>query len=53
MKKDIVSTTLRVPIELLITLKHKAVDNHRSVNAELLYRLQESVRKEDERNATA
>lgn len=51
MNKDIVSTTLRLPQSLLAELKHKAIDNRRSLNAEMLRRLEETVRKEE--NAAA
>ena len=52
MKKEVISTTLRVPVDLLVEIKHKAVDNRRSVNAEILALIDEG-KKAREQNATA
>lgn len=37
----------RLPYELAQWLKHKAVDNHRSLNAEILHRLEQSRKAEE------
>lgn len=37
----------RLPYELAQWLKHKAIDNHRSLNGEICYRLQQSRAAED------
>jgi len=37
----------RLPYELAQWLKHKAVDNHRSLNGEICHRLQQSREAED------
>lgn len=44
------TTTLRIPTELLRYLKHRAIDNRRSLNSEILVRIEES-RKEEENHA--
>ena len=36
----------RLPYDLAQWLKHKAVDNHRSLNAEILHRLEQSRKAE-------
>lgn len=47
MKNDIMQTTVRGERDLIAALKHKAIDNRRSLNEEILYRLQESLRREE------
>lgn len=42
---------LRLPDEMRIWLKHQAVDNRRSVNSEILVRLEESRRQQEKANA--
>ena len=37
----------RLPYDLAQWLKHKAVDNHRSLNAEILHRLEQSRKAEE------
>lgn len=37
----------RMPHDLAQWLKHKAVDNHRSLNAEILHRLEQSRKAEE------
>lgn len=39
---------VRLPLELKNWLKHKAIDNGRSYNAEITVRLQESRRREEQ-----
>lgn len=51
-KKTINPFGLRVYDDLLIWLKHKAIDNHRSLNSEIVARLKESKRMEDENAKT-
>lgn len=41
-------TAIRLPTELRLWLKHQAVDNMRSLNDEIVFRLQQSRQKEDE-----
>ena len=43
----LVATTLRLERAILARLKHRAIDNHRSLNAEILFRLEESLTKEN------
>ncbi len=38
------SSVLRIPEDLRLYLKHQALDNHRSMNGEILFRLEESRR---------
>lgn len=35
-------TPVRMPPDLLIWLKHQCIDNHRSLNAEIVHRLEQS-----------
>lgn len=44
---------VRIPEELKLWLKHKAVDNFRSFNSEIVARLEESRKAEEARNASA
>lgn len=37
----------RLPYDLAQWLKHKAVDNHRSLNAEILHRLEQGRKTEE------
>ncbi|WP_458763678.1 Arc family DNA-binding protein [Cupriavidus basilensis] len=46
-KRDDAQTPVRFPLELKNWLKHKAIDNGRSMNSEILVRLQESRRREE------
>ncbi|WP_193759731.1 Arc family DNA-binding protein [Burkholderia cenocepacia] len=41
-----VTTTLRMPLSMSKELKHRAIDNHRSINSELLFRLQQTLDRE-------
>lgn len=41
-----VTTTLRMPLSMSKEIKHRAIDNHRSVNSELLFRLQQTLDRE-------
>ncbi|MDR8026972.1 Arc family DNA-binding protein [Burkholderia cenocepacia] len=41
-----VTTTLRMPLSMSKEIKHQAIDNHRSVNSELLFRLQQTLDRE-------
>lgn len=45
--RRIVPTQIRMPDELILWLKHRAVDNYRSMNSEVVARLQESRRREE------
>lgn len=40
--KTVPPIQVRLPDDLKTWLKHQAVDNHRSLNSELLYRLEQS-----------
>lgn len=44
---------VRLPDELKQWLKHRAVDNRRSLNSEILVRLEESKRNEEREEAAA
>lgn len=41
-QRKMASTQLRIPEHLMHWLKHQAVDNRRSLNGELHYRLEQS-----------
>jgi len=45
-KKPIKNMTLRFPESLNTVLKHKAIDNRRSLNNEIIARLEQSLRSE-------
>jgi hypothetical protein len=40
-------SAIRMPRELKVKLQHAAVDNHRSLNAEMVWRLSESIKKDE------
>lgn len=48
-------TPLRIPDDLKRWLKHQAIDNHRSLNSELVYRLEQSrtLQLQGEKHATS
>lgn len=48
--RQVKATSVRIPDELRACLKHAAIDNRRSFNDELVYRLEQSVR-QGNRNA--
>ncbi|UCV02320.1 Arc family DNA-binding protein [Dechloromonas denitrificans] len=48
-KPDTVNFTLRLNGDLRDWIAHRAVDNHRSINAEILVRLDESRRLEEQK----
>lgn len=45
--KQLPITPLRLPPDLKIWLKHQATNNRRSLNAEIIVRLEESRQKEE------
>lgn len=45
--RPISPTPVRMPDELRMWLKHRAVDNYRSMNSEVVARLEESRRREE------
>jgi hypothetical protein len=45
-------TGVRLPDELRKWLKHQSIDNHRSLNSEIIFRLEESQRNQAEKEAT-
>lgn len=52
-KLELSQTPVRLPLDLKRWLKHKAIDNHRSLNNEIVMRLQESkINDEDEENGS-
>lgn len=44
--RQVKATSVRIPDELRVSLKHAAIDNRRSFNDELVYRLEQSMRQE-------
>ncbi|MGY8624342.1 Arc family DNA-binding protein [Chromobacterium violaceum] len=46
--RQVSQTPVRLPEEIKAWLKHKAIDNHRSLNGEILARLEESRKREEE-----
>ncbi|WP_141111155.1 Arc family DNA-binding protein [Chromobacterium haemolyticum] len=46
--RNITATPIRIPEELKNWLKHKAIDNYRSLNGEIVARLEESRKREEE-----
>jgi len=50
--RQIQPTPVRLPDDLKVWIKHKAIDNHRSMNSEIIARLEES-RKRDGDDAKA
>lgn len=46
-------TGLRLPQELKDWLAHRAIDNHRSMNGEIVARLEDSKRREEPTERTA
>ncbi|MGC0155038.1 Arc family DNA-binding protein [Chromobacterium vaccinii] len=49
----IVTTTLRVPEDILAHLKHQAINNKRSLNSEILLILEEALKRKDQGYANA
>lgn len=47
-RQEATPTPIRLPDELKTWLKHAAVDNRRSLNAEMLVRLEESRRQQEQ-----
>lgn len=45
-------TGVRLPDALRKWLKHQSIDNHRSLNAEIVMRLEESQRQQQEKEET-
>lgn len=43
--REIKLTTIRIPDDIKAELKHAAIDNRRSFNDELLYRLEQSLKR--------
>ncbi|WP_428980653.1 Arc family DNA-binding protein [Chromobacterium piscinae] len=48
MKRDIPPTSMRIPEELKLWLQHRAVDNRRTLTGEVIARLEESRKQEEE-----
>lgn len=46
-KQKIIPTQIRIPVELILWLKHQAIDNYRSMNSEIVARLEDSRRREE------
>lgn len=46
-------TNVRLPNDLILYLKHAAIDNHRSLNGEVIVRLEESRKRDATAGATA
>ena len=46
-QRQVSPTPVRMPDELRMWLKHKAIDNYRSMNSEVVARLEESRRREE------
>jgi hypothetical protein len=49
--ESFVTTTLRMPVSMSKEIKHRAIDNHRSMNGELLCRLQQTLEQERQHEA--
>lgn len=49
--KTIAPSPVRIPAELKQWLKHKAVDNFRSLNSEIIARLEQSRKAEEAQHA--
>lgn len=49
--RSIGPTPVRIPPDLRQWLKHKAVDNYRSLNSEIVLRLEESRKREEQADA--
>lgn len=47
--KSSAASSVRIPIELRQWLSHRAVDNYRSLNGEIVARLEQSRRQEEQR----
>lgn len=45
--KQRIPSPVRIPDDLKLWLKHKAVDNHRSLNSEIIFRLEQSRQAEE------
>ncbi len=45
-KQPILNLTLRLPERMAAELKHKAIDNRRSLNSEIACRLEQSLKQE-------
>lgn len=45
-KPELKATALRIPDELRRYLKHKAIDHHRSLNSEIIARLEQTRQQE-------
>jgi hypothetical protein len=52
-KSEFSQTPVRLPLDLKRWLKHKAIDNRRSLNNEIVMRLQESKIKEGSKDNTS
>lgn len=48
MKQELPPTSIRLPDSLKSWLKHRAVDNYRSLTSEIIARLEESKKREEE-----
>ncbi|MGC0154851.1 Arc family DNA-binding protein [Chromobacterium vaccinii] len=48
MRREIPPTSMRLPEELKLWLQHKAVDNRRTLTSEVIARLEESRKQEEE-----
>lgn len=44
---------LRLPVELVQWFKHQAIDNRRSLNGELLHRLEDSKKRQEQHKEPA
>ncbi len=51
--RDSPQYVLRLPQDLKDWLKHRAIDNHRSFNSEVLYRLEQSRNQQEANHANA
>ena len=51
--EPVVTTTLRLPASMMIELRHRAIDNRRSLNSEFAHRLQQTLDAEAEKAPNA
>ncbi|MCU7372872.1 Arc family DNA-binding protein [Paucibacter sp. O1-1] len=45
--RELTPSPMRLPVDLKTWLKHRAIDNRRSLNSEVTVRLEESRRREE------
>lgn len=51
--KNVAPSPIRLPEDLKVWLKHRAIDNRRSMNSEVTFRLEDSRRREEAANKGA